>query len=107
VRLRRSFSIAQTTTGEKVDLFHIGPDPFDRAAFSRRRPVQIEGRVIPVMSPDDTILQKLRWALMCGGSEKQFLDARGVFEVQYPVFDIAYIESWVAPLGIAAQIEPA
>jgi hypothetical protein len=115
VRLGRSFSIAQIITGEKVDFFLVGQDPFDRAAFDRRRLEQIEGRLIPVMSPEDTILQKLRWAVLCGGSEKQFLDARGVFEVQYPVLDLDYIESWIPPLGVEAlyrrlreeaQIEP-
>jgi len=34
-----------------------------------------------VSSPEDTILAKLRWANLSGGSEKQFIDALRVYEV--------------------------
>jgi hypothetical protein len=41
-----------------------------------------------VSSPEDTILAKLRWADISGGSEKQFTDALRVFEVQQGNVDI-------------------
>ncbi len=49
---------------------------------------------------EDTILVKLRWAKLSGGSEKQFIDALRVYEVQYEKLDISYLEHWVEKLGI-------
>ena len=48
----------------------------------------------------DTILAKLRWAKLSGGSEKQFTDALRVYEVQYGKLDIDYLNHWVKKLGI-------
>jgi hypothetical protein len=45
-------------------------------------------------TPEDTILAKLRWAKLSGGSEKQFTDALRVFEVQYGNLDLSYLETW-------------
>jgi len=53
-----------------------------------------------VSSPEDTILAKLRWAKLCGGSEKQFTDALRVYEVQYGKLDLDYIEHWAEELDV-------
>jgi len=47
-------------------------------------------------------VQKLRWAEMSGGSEKQMNDVRGVFELQRDILDLSYIEHWVHELGVGA-----
>lgn len=52
------------------------------------------GKDIWVSSPEDTILAKLRWANESGGSEKQFGDTLGVFEVQGGDLDLDYIGNW-------------
>jgi hypothetical protein len=40
-----------------------------------------------VSTPEDTILAKLRWANLSGGSEKQFTDALRVYErIRYLLF---------------------
>ena len=51
-------------------------------------------------TPEDTILQKLKWAELSGGSEKLFLDALRVYELQRPTLDIAYINRWASRLGV-------
>jgi hypothetical protein len=43
---------------------------------------------------------KLRWAKMSGGSEKQFADARSIYELQGKTLDSTYIERWVHALDI-------
>ena len=48
----------------------------------------------------DTILSKLRWARLSGGSEKQFGDALRVYEVQRPGLDLAYLERWTRELDL-------
>ncbi len=53
-----------------------------------------------VSSPEDTILAKLRWAKLSGGSEKQFTDALCVYEVQYGKLDTDYMEHWAKKLDI-------
>jgi len=53
-----------------------------------------------VSSPEDTILAKLRWAKLSGGSEKQFTDALRVYEVQFGKLDLNYMERWVKKLDV-------
>jgi hypothetical protein len=53
-----------------------------------------------VSSPEDTILAKLRWAKLSGGSEKQFTDALRVYEVQFGKLDLEYLDRWVKKLDV-------
>ena len=45
---------------------------------------------------------KLKWARMSGGSEKQYVDALRVYEVQYQTLDQAYLDRWAKSLGVDA-----
>jgi hypothetical protein len=56
-----------------------------------------------VSSAEDTILAKLRWAKLSGGSEKQDTDALRVYEVQYSLLDTDYLERWVETLGLRSE----
>ncbi len=53
-----------------------------------------------ISTPEDTILMKLRWAKLSGGSEKQFTDALRVYEIQYQNLDLNYMEAWAQTLQI-------
>ncbi|HJX34789.1 MAG TPA: hypothetical protein VJ373_06385 [Desulfatiglandales bacterium] len=86
--------------GDKVDLWMLTDDPFDRSRFSRRYSEEFMGIKMQISRPEDTILAKLRWAKLSGGSEKQFTDALRVYEVQYGKLDMAYLEEWVRNLDI-------
>ena len=55
---------------------------------------------LKVSTPEDTILAKLDWAVKSGGSEKQFIDALRIFEVQYGSMDLDYWGKWVVALGL-------
>jgi hypothetical protein len=46
-------------------------DPFDQSRFARRFEQELSGIRAMILRPEDTILIKLRWADMSGGSEKQ------------------------------------
>jgi len=98
---KSTFNLIDYHEGDKVDFWLLTEEPFDRSRFARRRSVELLGRVLFVSSPEDTILAKLRWAKLSGGSMKQFTDAVRVFEVQYGTLDIAYLADWVNALGIA------
>jgi hypothetical protein len=87
-------------TGDKVDFWILTHEPFDHSRFSRKYTEYFMNTEVQVSSPEDTILAKLRWAKLSGGSEKQFTDALRVYEVQYAELDMAYLEEWVKKLNI-------
>ncbi|MDI6760013.1 MAG: hypothetical protein QMD05_04240 [Candidatus Brocadiaceae bacterium] len=97
---RGTFNLIESKSGDKVDFWILTKEPFDQLRFSRRYREEFMGLEMQVSSPEDTILAKLRWAKLSGGSEKQFTDALRVYEVQYGKLDINYIEHWAKALGI-------
>ena len=97
---RDMFNLLDVTGGDKVDFWVLTDEAFDRERFTRREQSDAAGFPLMVSRPEDTILQKLRWAEMSGGSEKQFTDALRVYEVQFGRLDLAYIDGWVTELGI-------
>ncbi len=97
---QRMFNLIDIKGGDKVDFWLLTNEAFDQSRFSRRYKEEFMGLVMDVSSPEDTILAKLRWAKLSGGSEKQFIDALRVYEVQYKKLDMKYIEHWKKELGI-------
>ena len=98
---RGMFNLLDTREGDKVDFWLLTDDDFDRARFDRRYVEIFEGQRLVVCRPEDTILMKLRWAAMMGGSEKQFTDALRVWEVQHGRLDEEYLDRWAQTLGVA------
>lgn len=83
----------------QIELFRLSDDPHDRTRFERRRKVQIfanPGVFVP--SPEDVIVQKLRWS-HAAKRPKDFADVVAVMQVQGPVLDWSYIEKWCAEHG--------
>jgi len=97
---RSMFNLIDVNTGDKVDFWMLTDEPFDRSRFSRKVVEEFMGLKLHVSSPEDTILVKLRWAALSGGSEKQFTDALRVYEVQYGKLDIDYLEQWAKKLNV-------
>ena len=94
------FNLIDVREGDKVDFWLLTDDAFDRARFERRYSDDFEGASLPVSRPEDTILMKLRWAAMLGGSEKQFVDALRVYEVQHGGLDEHYLDEWASWLDV-------
>ena len=94
------FNIIDVKEGDKVDFWILTDEPFDQSRFSRRYVEEVLGIKLQVSKPEDTILAKLRWAKLSGGSEKQFTDALRVYEVQFGKLDMNYMEYWVKKLGV-------
>jgi hypothetical protein len=94
------FNLIDTTEGDKIDFWILTEEPFDKSRFKRKYNENIYGFDMKVSAPEDTILAKLRWAKLSGGSEKQFTDALRVYEVQYEILDINYINQWVENLQV-------
>lgn len=105
VKKRSMFNLLHIPDGDKVDFWLLTDEPFDTSRFKRRKAEYLYGKELMVSSPEDTILAKLRWAKLSGGSEKQFGDALSVYEVQYPYLDKSYIEGWASKLNIKDLLE--
>ncbi len=94
------FNLLDTTEGDKADFWILTDEPFDQSRFRRKQEERILGISMKISTPEDTILMKLHWAKLSGGSEKQFTDALRVYEVQHRNLDIDYMEKWAQALHI-------
>jgi len=80
---------------------------FSLAELGRRQRADILGVSTWVASPEDTILSKLEWSALAGGSARQMGDVRGVLAAQGTALDRAYLAAWAERLGVAAVLEVA
>ena len=94
------FNLIDTQEGDKIDFWILTTEEFDQARFERKIEEEVFGFKMKISQPEDTILAKLKWAKMSGGSEKQFTDALRVYEVQHGKLDLNYLKSWVAKLNL-------
>jgi len=101
---RGLFNLIDSSSGDKVDFWPLTDDPFDASRFARRVRSRAFGLDLSVSSPEDTILQKLRWSAASGGSERQLRDAAGVYELQRGTLDERYLDGWAARLDVAEQL---
>lgn len=95
------FNVLEPSEGDKIDFWVLTDSAFDLSRFARRYRERIFGFEIDVSSPEDTILAKLHWAKLTGGSEKHFQDALRVYEVQGTRLDSAYLERWAGELSVS------
>jgi len=94
------FNLINLKTGDKVDFWILTDEAFDLSRFSRKISEKFGELQMHVSSPEDTILAKLNWAKLSGGSEKHFTDALRVYEVQYEKLDTGYVEHWAKTLSV-------
>ncbi len=101
---RTMFNLIDGRSGNKVDFWLLTDDTFDQTRFARRKKATVFGLDnLFVTTPEDTIISKLRWANLAGGSEKQLTDAVRVFEMQFDRLDTTYINQWVNALGLQTE----
>lgn len=100
IRTSSMFNVIDIVDGDKIDFWLLRDDPFDRSRFGRKYQERLFGTDVKVSSPEDTILAKLWWARLSGGSEKYFQDALRVFEIQGTILDGVYLEEWAERLEV-------
>lgn len=84
VRRRGSFNLIDQRTFIKIDVFVPGPGPLGIGQLDRRRIVQVVPHVdpLPVLGPEDVVLQKLRWYRLTGcTSDRQWRDIVAVLRI--------------------------
>ncbi len=94
------FNLIDISSGQKVDFWILTEEPFDESRFSRAIFQDFYGDKIRVSSPEDTILAKLKWAKMMGGSEKQYTDALRIYEIRSKNLDLGYLKLWANKLDV-------
>jgi hypothetical protein len=101
---RSSFNLINTRTGFKVDVFILTDEPFERSAWARVVPVEVEGGTgekVTILSVEDVLLSKLRWyRLGDESSPNQWNDVIGIVKTKRSVLDLTYLEHWAANLGV-------
>ena len=96
----RQFNLLEPAQGNKIDFWLLSDDEFDQARFAGKQLDEIDGLLVNVSRPEDTILMKLRWAELSGGSTRQFDDALRIYEVNFKQLDLAYMSAWAERLGL-------
>lgn len=105
IRDRSSANVIHHATSTKVDLFICGGSPVDKEQMERRQRVKVSTDPeawLYVYTPEDILLQKLRWYRMGKEvSERQWNDIRGIILVQGDRLDRGYLQDKATVLGVS------
>ena len=105
IRQHSSVNLIHQTSAIKVDLFIAGGSPLDEQQLGRRRRVHVSEnptRHLYVHTPEDILLQKLRWfRLGQEASDRQWRDVLGILVVQGQALDQEYLRRSAEALGVA------
>ncbi len=102
-RRRGMFNVIDQATGWKIDLILRKQRPFSVLEFSRRSSIMLAGVPVFVATAEDTVVAKLEWSDMAGGSERQRRDVAGILASLGGELDQAYVEKWVRELGLERE----
>ena len=97
----RQFNLLDPEEGDKVDFWLLSDEPYDQARFARRYSDELDGIQAMISRPEDTILMKLVWSDLSGGSPKQLGDALRVYEIQFRRLDLDYLQRWADQLHVS------
>ena len=100
---RGMFNVVDLESGWKADLIFLPLDPFDQTEFQRRRTVEFFGIRAFLISPEGSILTKLRWAA-ASGSERQIRDVVSVIRSLGNELDREYLLHWASVLGVRERL---
>ncbi len=100
IKYKSMFNVLNNIDGDKVDFWILTNEDFDISRFARKQKIKMHSFCMNISNPEDTILSKLKWANLAGGSEKQFNDVLSVYELQFGVLNFNYIEKWVKILKV-------
>lgn len=98
-----SGQILHAETLDKIDLFILAEDDYNRVQLQNRRFVEVTvGRSLPFSSPEDSVITKLRWFVLGNRvSDRQWNDIVQVLEMQHGQLDEEYLARWSSHFGVA------
>jgi hypothetical protein len=111
VREKSTTNLIHFDTSTKVDLFIMGGSPVDAEQMDRRQRLKVASdpdRYLYVYTPEDIILQKLRWYRMGDEtSERQWRDILGIMLVQGKRLETIYLQRGARILGVSDLLDRA
>lgn len=94
-------TLKHVATEFKIELFLLSNDPFDQERFRRRQPFKFNDHPSFVLTAEDLILSKLRWA-----RSKDLEDIADVMAVKGAVaLDWNYLHHWADQHGTRARLD--
>ena len=99
LRLRGMFNAIDLESGWKADIIVCPDRDFERNEIARRRPVRLFDVDVFVISPEGSVVSKLRWAAT-SGSERQLRDAASVLVGCAGELDMDYIRREAESAGV-------
>lgn len=99
---RSQFNAIDNVSTWKIDFIFAEQTDYGRTALSRREAIVLDDQTVQVVTAEDVLIAKLRWAKL-GGSERQIEDAAGILRVREKDLDTAYVEKWVRELQLEDQ----
>jgi len=100
------FNVIQPSTGAKIDIVPMPPDPFTRLAFQRRQRLEYDeaGHIAYFITAEDIVIAKLI-AYRETQSDKHLRDARGVLLLQWDTIDLAAVRRGAQGAGVEQHFE--
>ncbi len=109
-RVRASFNVIDNESFIKIDVFIPPPGPMGAGQLDRRQTLGVLPGVpaLPILGPEDTVVQKLRWFHLGGQvSERQWRDVVSVLHYSGSRIDFAYVEEVAGAAGLGPLLENA
>jgi hypothetical protein len=96
------FNVIDLATGWKIDFIIRKSRAFSEEEFRRRRPVDLEGSSLFVATAEDIVIAKMEWSKLAQ-SQRQIEDVAAILRVRGDSLDRAYLEKWIAELGLKRE----
>jgi hypothetical protein len=111
IREKSSANLIHLETSLKVDLFVMGGSPIDEEQMNRRQRLKVAtspDRYLYFYTPEDILLQKLRWYRMGDeASDRQWRDILGIILVQGDGLDESYLRHGARTLDVSDLLDRA
>jgi hypothetical protein len=99
------FNALDQRSALKIDFWVLRDDPFEQEMFARRQVVSLFGTLAWIASAEDVLLHKLFWNRQ-NPSDRQLLDAAGIWALQQSHLDLKYLSQWASVLKVDDVLEP-
>ena len=111
IREKSCSNLFHLETSIKVDLFIVGGSPIDEEQMDRRQRVKVASdpdRFLYFYTPEDILLQKLRWYRMGDEvSDRQWRDILGIVLVQQDGLGEGYLRRAAESIGVSDLLDRA